>query len=243
MYNSEKTIEKSIRSALSQNPRPTKIVVVDDCSSDNSLNILLKLKKSTEVKIVICENIVNSGPGHSRNEGMKYVSTELVAFLDADDVWHDDKIKKCLPYFERDKELAILSHAYIKKIPFIRYALPLTLARTLFGPYSFFNTPCVIIRNKHFLKFQKRSYGEDANLWFRILSKEKGIFINDVLSLAANERVDNRGLSSNLTKMYVEGQLYNLKELRDTGQINYCLNLYCRFLFFIKYKIRIFKNK
>ena len=95
-YNSEKYIEKSIFSVLKQNYQINEILVVDDCSTDNSVNIIKTIieNNSSNTQITLLKNKTNHGPSYSRNIGLKNVSidADYISFLDADDFGPASKI-------------------------------------------------------------------------------------------------------------------------------------------------------
>lgn len=97
VYNREHMIRQAIDSVLSQSYLPEEIIVVDDCSTDGTPDIL----KSYRDKIKIIRLPDNSGPSKARNEGMKHVRTEWIAFLDSDDSWEKDKLKNQVEYLAR----------------------------------------------------------------------------------------------------------------------------------------------
>ena len=89
-YNSEKYIERSLLSVINQTfiIETNEIILVDDGSNDNTLKIAKKILPNIKI---IKKN--NSGPASSRNLGIKNSKNDLIAFLDADDYWHLDKLK------------------------------------------------------------------------------------------------------------------------------------------------------
>lgn len=82
VYNSEKTIKKCIDSLLNQTFKDLEIILVNDASSDNSLNIINSYKNNN---IIVINNDVNKGIGYSRNIGLKNASGEYISFVDSDD--------------------------------------------------------------------------------------------------------------------------------------------------------------
>ncbi len=82
-YNAEKFIGEAIESALNQTRPAREIVVVDDASTDRTVEIARGYGDRVQVLV----NKVNSGPGHSRNAGVAASTGDYLAFLDADDKW------------------------------------------------------------------------------------------------------------------------------------------------------------
>ncbi|SUC45396.1 Chondroitin polymerase [Providencia stuartii] len=89
-YNSENWIAKAIQSIDNQTFKNIEIIIVDDGSTDNSVNVIKNIKISLPILII---NQENSGPSLARNNGVKYAKGDYIAFLDADDEWHPDKIQ------------------------------------------------------------------------------------------------------------------------------------------------------
>lgn len=88
-YNCEKWIIKCIESIKNQDYQgEIEIICVDDCSNDNTIQIIRNYKNSTCDNITILENEKNSGPANSRNRGIQCSTGEWLAFCDSDD-WFD----------------------------------------------------------------------------------------------------------------------------------------------------------
>lgn len=96
-YNREKSIKESIESVLNQKNIATKVIVVDDGSTDNTKNIINKLAKDYSNRITYIKTD-NNGPAVARNIGVSHAQTEWIAFNDSDDSWHDDKLTKQYEY-------------------------------------------------------------------------------------------------------------------------------------------------
>jgi GT2 family glycosyltransferase len=97
VYNRGHIIKRAIDSVLSQSVRPEEIIVVDDCSIDGTPDMLESY--GDKIKLIRLQN--NSGPSKARNEGIRHAGTEWIAFLDSDDCWERDKLKKQVEYLTR----------------------------------------------------------------------------------------------------------------------------------------------
>ena len=84
-YNAEKTIDKSIKSILNQTLKPQEIIVINDSSTDRTLNIL---KNFNEIKII--NNKENYGLAKSRNIALKYSKYDYLASIDSDVICKKD---------------------------------------------------------------------------------------------------------------------------------------------------------
>lgn len=88
VYNVEKYIKESLDSVLNQTMQNLEVICIDDGSTDNSLYILQEYQKAdSRVRVLTQEN---QGSGLARNRGMKQAHGKYIAFLDADDFWHDE---------------------------------------------------------------------------------------------------------------------------------------------------------
>ncbi len=88
VYNTEKYVEKSVRSVMDQTYRNLEIICVNDGSTDGSAEILYRLQQE-DPRIVIVEK-QNGGPGESRNYGLAKATSEWISFLDSDDTLQPD---------------------------------------------------------------------------------------------------------------------------------------------------------
>lgn len=86
VYNSEEFIREAVESILSQTYKNFEIILINDGSQDNSLNILNELKKEYPDKIIVI-NKENAGTSSARNTGLSYATGDYIGFLDNDDFW------------------------------------------------------------------------------------------------------------------------------------------------------------
>lgn len=94
-YNREKTIAYSLESILNQTHKPYEIIVVDDCSTDNTREVVLSIckKNNFSIKIRYVCLLRNSGAQAARNRGIKEAEGTWIAFLDSDDKWLMNKLE------------------------------------------------------------------------------------------------------------------------------------------------------
>ena len=95
-YNAENTIEMAINSLLNQSYKNIEIIIVDDCSSDKSRNIINRFKSKDNIKIIFNEK--NNKTYYSRNIALQYCSGDFITFQDADDISLYDRIEKQVTY-------------------------------------------------------------------------------------------------------------------------------------------------
>ncbi len=97
VYNGEKYIQKAVDSVLAQEVS-LELIIIDDGSTDRTEEILEKYKNHEEIRCL--KNKKNTGVSGSRNRGVKEARGTYVAFLDADDWWEKDKLKKQIALLE-----------------------------------------------------------------------------------------------------------------------------------------------
>lgn len=92
-YNSAKTIERTISSVFSQTFTNYEVIVVDDHSIDDTINVVNKVSFKFKRKIRIIRLNKNQGIANSRNIGIEESKGKYIAFLDGDDLWKDNKLR------------------------------------------------------------------------------------------------------------------------------------------------------
>ena len=93
LYNCSDFLEETIRSVVSQSYIHWEMIMVDDCSQDNSLEIAQQYAAQDErIKVIQLEQ--NSGAAVARNTAIKEAKGRYIAFLDSDDLWHPQKLEK-----------------------------------------------------------------------------------------------------------------------------------------------------
>ena len=83
VYNAEKYLHRCIDSILSQTLDEIELILINDCSTDNSINIINSYKSYDNVKIIDLEE--NIGPGGARNNGLSCAQGYFICFVDSDD--------------------------------------------------------------------------------------------------------------------------------------------------------------
>lgn len=101
MYNAEQYIGETIASVRNQSYENWEMIIVDDCSTDQSANIVMELMKGDE-RIRYYKNDTNQGVASSRNAAIEQAQGRYLAFLDSDDIWERDKLKKQIGYMRQN---------------------------------------------------------------------------------------------------------------------------------------------
>ena len=187
-YNRSFLVQRAIKSVLSQTLLPHEIIVIDDGSTDNTIEIL----KNYPVKVISQKN---SGVSSARNLGIKNSSGNVIAFLDSDDEWKEDKLKTQLAFHEKgckfshteeiwiknDKELKQKAHhkkpegeCFYENISFCKIS-PSTVMidKDLFEKVSYFDESLKVC--------------EDFDMWLRVLKLTPAYLVKKVLTIKYSE--------------------------------------------------------
>jgi glycosyltransferase involved in cell wall biosynthesis len=181
-YNAGGHIERALNSVLTQTCRPKEIIVVDDCSTDNTAAIVKQY--GPEVCYVYQDK---GGCGAARNTGIKKSTCLWIAFLDADDQWQPQVLQLQMELLEKNKELmwsgANFIHCFCNEdkqtlAHDIDIAAGLLQNGSYFNYFDAFMAGCIgcvdtiIVKRSVFdeLGMFKIGYphGEDMDMWFRI---------------------------------------------------------------------------
>ena len=100
-YNCGKYVEETIRSVQVQTYQNWEIIFVDDCSTDDTFNVVNTLSEKDH-RIKFFQNNVNSGAAVSRNSALREAKGRWIAFLDSDDIWEPEKLGKQVRFMEEN---------------------------------------------------------------------------------------------------------------------------------------------
>ena len=112
-HNAAKTIVDSIESVISQTYKDWELLVIDDCSSDNTVSIVSAyVKKDNRIKLLQTDKSLGK-PFYPRNVGIEAATGRYIAFLDSDDIWLPTKLEHQITLFYT-KNVAIVFSYYSK---------------------------------------------------------------------------------------------------------------------------------
>lgn len=97
-YNTAQYISQSIQSVLAQTYLNWELIIVDDCSTDNTENVVSVFLNDNRIKFL--KNERNSGAAVSRNRALREARGKWIAFLDSDDLWEPEKLEKQIAFME-----------------------------------------------------------------------------------------------------------------------------------------------
>lgn len=197
LYNKAPYIEKAIHSVLNQTHKEFEVIVIDDGSVDNGVEIVKQMSSSTNQTIKLIEQ-TNQGVSTARNNGVKLAKYDYIAFLDADDWWSPTFLQEMKLLIEEFPHAGIYGSSYfkVKKGKKLQANIGVdkgfengeinyfkVYAKTLWMPLwtGAIVVPKIIIENENGFKPQLK-LGEDFDLWVRIAEKHSVVFLNKPLS-------------------------------------------------------------
>lgn len=189
-YNSEKYISEQLESILQNCEADTEIIICDDCSTDNTINIINTFDDS-RIKLYI--NNVNLGVNKNFENALHFVTGDIVIISDSDNVWLKGKITHVLPYFRNNKVGLVMHDAIItndKLEPIVdsyfgwRHSKPGLLRNIIKNGYGGSMIAFKSSLMRHILPFPKKMpFFFDEWIGMVCSKYSKCIFINEKLSM------------------------------------------------------------
>ena len=106
VFNGERYLTDSINSILNQSFKNFEFIIINDCSTDKT-NDILNEYKSLDSRVLVINNIKNKGIAYSLNEAIKISKSDLIVRMDADDISLPNRLKKQLDYMNQNPDIAI----------------------------------------------------------------------------------------------------------------------------------------
>ncbi|HUB91310.1 MAG TPA: glycosyltransferase family 2 protein, partial [Dyella sp.] len=210
-YRCAHTIGPAVASIAAQILRPAEVLLVDDGSGDGTLQQLEAIARDFPpgwIKVIAMPR--NAGPSAARNRGWNAARQPWIAFLDADDTWHPQKLKLQLDALRNDPDIALLGHPMnvqsrtapppaLRQPPRVR-----VLARHLLMLRHPFPTASIMLRRDLPFRFDEtRKRAEDFLLWAQILlSGYRCAKLDQVLASYHKPPFGAGGLSGDMHAMY-----------------------------------------
>ena len=230
-YNCSSFIIDTITSVLSQSYVDWEMIIVDDCSIDNSVEIIERIiGDNPKIRLIKLEN--NVGSAQSRNAALEVANGRFIAFLDSDDIWHPDKLEKQVVFMlKRKAPISFTSYELIdengeSKNHIIHSVEKLTqidyLKNTIIGFSTSMIDTQMVGNSFRMMDIRTR---QDASLWITLLGK--GFIAQGINEVLMKYRVHSQSISAN--KVKAAKQVWNLYfNLHGLGFLKsiYCFSFY-----------------
>lgn len=225
-YNRVTQVQAAIDSVLKQSFTDYELIVVDDCSTDKTNEVLGK-KLGTFPHTTLITLDENHGVSHARNCGLKAAQGEWVAFLDSDDIWHREKLQKQIEFINENPNIKILQAQEIWVRNGVRVNAPKTHRKKSGDIFNASLKRCMITPSSvmiHKTLFDK--YGifneafpacEDYDLWLRISAFEEVGLVDELLMTRFGGAEDQLSYTVQLQDKY---RIESIKQLIDKREIS-----------------------
>ena len=251
LYNRVQVIEQTVKSVLSQTFDAFEVIIVNDGSSDNSLNVVRDKFTDSRIRII---NQENQGVSVARNRGVKESKYEYIAFLDADDEWDSGFLEKVVEAIGKIPDAAIygtssLHTDYVTK-EFVdgtieEYRNKILKVDCFQNIHSLPHTSAIVVKKDALFKIDKdldvfpigMKMHQDWACFFRLALIEDVVYVGTPLGIRYNNVAGQvTGLSFSQRKDIFPSiiRYYNL--VSDFYISNNCYNKY--FWTFLRYKLR-----
>ena len=169
------TIERALSSVMLQSALPAEVLLIDDASNDGTLTLLYELVKRHGSIVRVISMPVNVGPGLARNAGWAIATQPWLAFLDADDLWHPQKLELQWSWLQTHPEASLCGHStqlmcegVERPAPQLFSATRLTVTHMLIS--NRLPTRSVMLRKDIAMRFADKRVTEDYLLWLEAIA-------------------------------------------------------------------------
>ena len=227
-YRCAATVRRAVASIAGQTSRPAQVILVDDGSRDDTVDVLRDLRRSYgESWVTVVALDENRGAASARNSGWNIASGEYIAFLDADDAWHPRKLEIQHAFMRARPDISLCGHAHVRIAEGAPLDTPLHTpgySAISFGQLLLSNrfiTPSVMVRRDIAQRFlESARHMEDHLLWLRIAASGARVArLDETLAFIYKPQFGATGLSANLADME-RAELGNYRRLREEGSIS-----------------------
>jgi len=224
------TIGRAVASVADQSQRPAEVLLVDDASGDETLSVLQQLASGYQGWVKVLALAHNQGPSAARNAGWEAATQPYLAFLDADDSWHPEKIRIQYGFMRDNPGINISGH----RCPWVRAGetrpqitdkviiTKISVLDLVFG--TRLSTPTIMLKRHISFRFEvNKRYAEDVHLWRQVAcTSSRVVRIESPLAYMHKAPYGVSGLSAELWPME-KGDLMSLFSLYQTKHINWIL--------------------
>lgn len=219
-YNAEKFISQAISSVQNQTLQNWQLIVVNDCSQDDTKKIVEEFV-SKDKRIQLISNKENQGVARTRNTGFRYCDGQYVALLDCDDIWKEDKLEKQVKLAQNSgADIIYCSYSLIDEEGnpgYKDFIVPETADLNLILKNSVISCSTALLTKEIVEQYQFSTtfYHEDYVYWLTLLRDgKKAAGVVDVLAsyrVSASSRASNKYRTAlNRWKIYREYLGYSI---------------------------------
>ena len=223
--NSEKYLEETIKNIINQTFKDWELIIVDDCSNDDSLDIINKLDNG---KIIIIKNEKNIGAGLSRNRAINISKGRYIAFIDSDDIWKENKLEEQIS-FMKEKDVAFSFSSYKGINEYGEPIREVNAPKQVSFKDMLKSTPIQISTvvldtkkiKKELIKFENMRTCEDIDFYLKLLKNVN--YASGIQEFLVDYKIRKKSLSSN--KIMNTIRRWNVYKKHNVSFIDRCINI------------------
>ena len=184
-YNTANYIAESVKSVIAQTYTDWELIIVDDCSTDNTDEIVAPFL--TDPRIRYIKNEKNSGAAVSRNRALREAKGKWIAFLDSDDLWLPEKLQKQIAFMEENGYAFSYTDYRIQLngewLPYI-YTGPDVVTKRKMYDYCYFSTITVMYEREKIglIQIENLRKNNDYAMWLLAIEKSNCYRLPECLS-------------------------------------------------------------
>lgn len=183
-YNTARYIGETIESVQKQTYKNWELIIVDDCSTDNSMDVI---RSFNEPRIRLLQNKKNSGAAISRNYALREAKGKWVAFLDSDDTWAPEKLEKQIRFMEEHSYAFTFTDYRVclngAWLPYINTGPNVVTKRKMYD-YCYFSTITVMYEREKIglIQIANLRKNNDYAMWLQAIEKSNAYRLPECLS-------------------------------------------------------------
>lgn len=212
LYNAEKYFSDTFHSVINQTYQNWEWIIVNDCSTDNSLELAIKLKK--EDKIISLEKY--SGPSAASNAALNLAKGDYISFIDSDDMWDISFLEEQLNFIKKNNYHFVYSsfNRLCIDSKVVPYVVPLTASHDSILKGNPICPDTVLYNFQKFNEYRfdvsldKKNDREDLAMWYTMLKKENCIAYGNSKVLATYRLGNNTRSSKKINLIGGQWRVY-----------------------------------
>lgn len=184
-YNTAEFISNTIHSVLNQTYTDWELIIVDDCSKDNTDEVVAPFLADPRIRYL--KNEVNSGAALSRNRALREATGKWIAFLDSDDLWEPEKLEKQIAFMKENGYAFSYTDYMIQLngqwLPYV-YTGPRVVNRRKMYDYCYFSTITVMYDREviGLVQIENLRKNNDYAMWLQAIEKSSCYRLPECLS-------------------------------------------------------------
>lgn len=243
-YNTAPYIAESIQSVIDQTYKDWELIIVDDCSTDNTDEVITSLH---DERIRYFKNERNGGAAVSRNKALRKAKGKWIAFLDSDDLWNPEKLEKQIAFMKENGY--VFSYTNYEEIDAdgnktgVRVTGPKKITKS--GMYNYCWPGCLTVmydaNHIGLIQIEDIKKNNDYAMWLKVCKKADCYLLDECLAQYRKGRIGSVSTHGIRTMIGWHYKLY--REAENEGRASSCINTVRNLIFGFYKKIRYVRRE